>query len=121
MKRNSLFVCLSVSGSKVKRTLVLQLLKTLLYLHETKVAGAENVWGVAGGVTPLKIEIFFFFPKLLYLVETKVAGAENVWGVTTPSKSNFFPGVIRGEKIESEVGLPRKSIGRLRTSRNRVS
>ena len=31
------------------------------------------------GVTPLKIEISFFFPKSLYLVETKVAGAKNVW------------------------------------------
>jgi hypothetical protein len=31
-------------------------------------------------VTPLKIEIFFFFSKSLYLVETKVAVAENLWG-----------------------------------------
>jgi hypothetical protein len=43
---------------------------------ETRVAGAENVWR---GVTPLKIEIFFFFSKSLYMVETRVAGAENVW------------------------------------------
>jgi hypothetical protein len=53
-------------SSKVKRTLALQLLKTLLYLVETKVAGAENVWGERGG-RPLKIEIFLiknmFYPK----------------------------------------------------------
>jgi hypothetical protein len=47
MKKNSLSVCLSVclfvSGSKVKRTIALQLLKTLLYLLETRIAGAEKV------------------------------------------------------------------------------
>jgi len=44
--------------------------------------------GVVRGVTPLKIEIFFFFPQSLYLVKTKVASAKNVWrgvrGVTPP-------------------------------------
>jgi hypothetical protein len=66
--------------SKVKRSIALQLLKTLLYLPETKGASAEKVWeGGLGGVTPLKIEIFFFFYKSLYMVETRIAGAEKVW------------------------------------------
>ena len=88
MKKNSLSVCLFVGlcqgqTSKVKRTLALELLKTLLYMVETRVAGAENVWagggGWVGGSPPRKIEIFFFFRKSLYLVKTNVAGAKNVW------------------------------------------
>jgi hypothetical protein len=48
MKKNSLSVCLSVGlcqgqRSKVKRTIALQLLKTLLYLLERKGASAEKV------------------------------------------------------------------------------
>jgi hypothetical protein len=51
----------------------------LLYLLETKVAGAKIVWG-GREVTPSKSK-FFFFSKSLYLVEKKVAGAKNVWGM----------------------------------------
>jgi hypothetical protein len=46
------------------------------------------------GVTPLKIEIFFFFYKSLYMVETRIASAEKVWegglGGVTPLKINIF-------------------------------
>ena len=98
MKKNSLSVCLFVGlcqgqRSKVKRTLALQLLKTLLYMVETRVASAEKVWVEVWGVTPQKIEIFFFFPKSLYMVETRVASAEKVWvgglGGHPPKKSKF--------------------------------
>ena len=58
---------------------------------ETRVASAEKVWE---GVTPQKIEFFFFFPESLYMVETRIASAEKVWvgvwGVTPPKNRNFF-------------------------------
>jgi hypothetical protein len=90
--------------SKVKRTLALQLLKTLLYLLETKEASAKNAWrGVRGGSAPLKIETFFFFFKSLYMVETRIAGAKNVWrgvrGGHPPAKSCkkiLLPSTVEG-------------------------